>query len=93
MSDVRHEIAIHPHVALLLRKLTLSLEWAIKEIDRNTCNHDETHRGGNIWTICNSCGKRWADDRGGFVPYREPKQLTLARRTLSEAQRFGSEEA
>lgn len=31
----------------------------------NICLHEETHRGGTIWEICDSCGMKWADDEGG----------------------------
>lgn len=32
------------------------------------CEHNYTFRGGSIWTICDECGKEWADDEGGFKP-------------------------
>lgn len=51
--------------------------------ERNECAHEETHRGGAIWTICDSCGEKWADDRGGFIPYCEPVEFTQARAALS----------
>jgi hypothetical protein len=47
--------------------------------DRETCVHEETHRGGFIWTICNQCGRKWADDEGGFVPYSDPPEVAQAR--------------
>ena len=50
--------------------------------DRNECTHEETHRGGAIWTICDGCGQKWADDEGGFKPYEEPSPLTRARLAL-----------
>ena len=52
-----------PPVALhrLVRLLQSVLEYA----ERETCTHEETHRGGAIWEICDSCGKKWADDEGG----------------------------
>ena len=28
--------------------------------DRNTCRHEETHRGGVLWEICDMCGAKWA---------------------------------
>lgn len=46
------------------------------------CTHESTDRGGAIWTICDQCGERWADDRGGFAPYKEPAALTRARAIL-----------
>lgn len=64
-------------------ELRSALRWAISEIDRNTCQHDETHRGGAIWTICDLCDKKWADDEGGFKPYVENPRLTKARRALA----------
>lgn len=62
-----------------LRKLITQLLYII---DKNTCQHEETHRGGAIWTICDGCGMKWADDRGGFVPYIEPGVVTEARAAL-----------
>ena len=73
----------------LVQKLVGALEWTIRELDRNTCTHEETHRGGAIWTICDGCGMNWADDRGGFKPYKEPTQLKAARAALSEAKAGG----
>ena len=29
------------------------------------CCHEDTHRGGAIWEICDHCGMKWADDEGG----------------------------
>ncbi len=40
-----------------------------------TCEHEDTHRGGSIWTICDQCGKQWADDEGGFKP--DPPNQTI----------------
>ena len=48
-------------------------------VDRETCTHEETYRGGAIWTICSNCDRRWADDRGGFVPYEDPPEVVAAR--------------
>lgn len=49
----------------------------ISECERNVCMHEDTYRGGSIWTICSDCGMKWADDngRGGFVPYQTPKAI------------------
>jgi hypothetical protein len=54
-------------------------------VERNECTHEETHRGGAIWTICDGCGMKWADDEGGFVPYKEPEPITRARNALAAA--------
>lgn len=51
----------------------------------NECEHDETHRGGSIWTICDGCDQKWADDEGGFQPYREPEPIARAKAFLATA--------
>lgn len=48
------------------------------EIDRNTCPHEDTYRGGFLWTICHGCGRKWADDEGGFVADPIPAAVTSA---------------
>ena len=55
----------------------------LKYAERNECHHEETHRGGFIWTFCDGCGQRWADDRGGFQPYEEPAEFEAARAVLA----------
>ncbi len=60
-----------------------ALQWAVDKIDAEICTHDETYRGGAIWTICRGCGAKWADDEGGLIPYTEPPQLTAARKLLA----------
>lgn len=52
-------------------------------IERNECTHESISRGGSIWTICDDCGRKWADDRGGFKPYVEPAEITAARAALT----------
>jgi hypothetical protein len=59
------------------------LEDLLRYTERNECRHEETSRGGSIWTICDECGMKWADDRGGFVPYQEPIEITQARKALA----------
>jgi hypothetical protein len=46
--------------------------------ERNTCFHEETHRGGVIWEICDSCGAKWADDEGGKPEHTAPDELKKA---------------
>lgn len=65
--------------AASLRTLLANL---VDHVDSTTCQHDSTHRGGVIWTICDDCGKKWADDRGGFVPYTDDQALSAARTAL-----------
>lgn len=51
----------------------------IEEVDADTCRHEAVKRGGAIWTICQDCDRKWADDQGGFVPYSDPPALAAAR--------------
>jgi hypothetical protein len=62
--------------------LRFALEGLIRHVERESCLHEETHRGGAIWTICDGCGREWADDKGGFVPYSEPIALAVAKQVL-----------
>lgn len=63
-----------------------SLTDLLKYYDRNTCTHEGENlvRGGSIWTICTECDMKWADDRGGFIPYVEPLFITIARDLLAD---------
>lgn len=65
-----------------VKELEVMLEKVIRFAENQLCLHEETHRGGTIWTICNMCGQKWADDEGGFKPYEEPAILTEARNLL-----------
>jgi len=51
-----------------------ALENLVDYVERNTCRHENTHRGGVLWTICDDCGMKWADDRGGFPGYATPRR-------------------
>lgn len=55
-------------------------------IEKNHCSHEETHRGGAIWTICERCGAKWADDQGGMPEDagEEPEVVTRAYKYLDE---------
>jgi len=61
-----------------------ALKGVLFEYDRNTCAHEETHRGGSLWTICDQCGRKWADDEGGFQPYADPTAVANARKIVCE---------
>lgn len=67
------------------RKLVEALGGLLRIYDRNTCQHDETHRGGAIWTICDQCGRKWADDEGGFEPHADPPEVEAARDLVAPA--------
>ena len=66
-----------------LYAIAAALDGALNEWARNTCTHEETHRGGVLWTICDHCGAKWADDRGGFQPWQEPERITTAYSVLA----------
>ena len=68
----------NPEYVEMLRE---ALEQCLKAIPH--CEHGDTHRGGAIWTICDSCGKQWADDEGGFQPEPMPKAMQKAIAALS----------
>lgn len=56
------ELLLEVHLIHMLR-------WA----RQNTCHHEETHRGGVLWEICDLCGAKWADDEGGKPEWEDPK--------------------
>lgn len=68
-----------PEQSGLMDALTQLLCWAEKQV----CTHEETHRGGAIWEICDSCGAKWADDEGGRPAFAWPKAISEARAVLS----------
>ena len=65
-------------------RLRDALKNLLSYAERNECHHENTHRGGIIWTICNDCGGKWADDQGGLKPYCEPVEITAARQALGD---------
>jgi hypothetical protein len=68
-----------------------ALRALLSHVDANTCTHEYIYRGGAIWTICDDCGMKWADDEGGFKPYRDPPAVANARRALSTGATAGGE--
>jgi hypothetical protein len=69
-------------------RLVLHLCSVLEYAERETCTHEETHRGGAMWEICDSCGKKWADDEGGKPDdaHDLPQVLTDARDFLYSLQ-------
>lgn len=53
-----------------------------------TCLHENTHRGGVLWEICDDCGMKWADDEGGKPDdaHNIPKEIEDAYDLLDEIQ-------
>jgi hypothetical protein len=49
----------------ILEEALQHLKKVLTHAEQNTCLHEETHRGGVLWEICDSCGMKWADDKGG----------------------------
>lgn len=68
------------------KKLLEALRWAVREYEKNACAHEDTKRLGFCWTECSVCGKRWADDEGGFVPYEPPAELDAAHAAIARAE-------
>lgn len=56
----------------------------LQHVDDQTCTHESVHRGGTIWTICDECGKEWADDRGGFQPHEDAPAVAAFRTALTK---------
>ena len=66
--------------------LLAALKALLARDEKNTCRHEETHRGGAIWEICDSCGSMWADDEGGKPEWEDPKEWTQARAAIAAAE-------
>lgn len=60
-----------------------ALQAMLNRDELNTCQHENTHRGGAIWTICDDCNDKWADDEGGKPKWKDPKEWIAARAALS----------
>ena len=65
-------------------QLYSALNRLVSFADNQICRHEETHRGGLIWEICDFCGAKWADDEGGKPEFVEPKEISDAYRDLGK---------
>lgn len=65
-----------------IERLRGALSKLLRFAEGQICLHEETYRGGVMWTICAICGCKWADDEGGFKPAKEPQEITRARAAL-----------
>ena len=85
MVESRHMIALLDERDGL-RAENARLREALKNLldrdERNTCQHEETHRGGFLWEICDVCGAKWADDMGGKTEWKDPPEWVGARDAL-----------
>ena len=72
-----------------LHEVNQELLGALKDFlnrdEKNTCQHETTHRGGAIWEICDDCGSQWADVRGGKPKWKDPQEWVKARATIAKA--------
>ena len=81
-----------PTAAEVIASAEKALEGALA-LDPH-CDHAYTYRAGAIWTICDECGKQWADDKGGFKPDKPNKHILKIEEALAliakwkEAQRL-----
>ena len=86
MVESRHMIALLDERDGL-RGENARLREALKKLldlsERYTCQHEETHRGGFLWEICDVCGDKWADDMGGKTEWKDPAEWLAARAALA----------
>lgn len=67
-----------------VKELREAIEGLLGNPNLYPCTHEETHRGGAIWTICDMCGAAFADDEGGVPAYREHPSITRALQVLKD---------
>lgn len=65
-------------------EMVQALKALLKRDESNTCQHDETYRGGAIWEICRQCDAKWADDEGGKPEWQDPPEWTAAREAIAK---------
>ena len=78
-SDNREEI---------ITNLIDALKGVLRRDEINTCCHEETYRGGAIWEICNMCGEKWADDKGGKPEWQDPPEWDKAYTAIKNARNY-----
>lgn len=66
-----------------VQRLREALTQLLSYAERQICAHDNTHRGGAIWEICDDCGAKWADDEGGKPEFKWPNEIEAARAALA----------
>jgi len=66
-------------------ELLTALENLLELSESQICRHENTHRGGLIWEICDDCKEMWADDMGGKPPWKDPKEWVAARKSIARA--------
>ncbi len=74
---MRALITTPPPPDAMAERVAALVEAAKRLLDRdqiNTCQHENTHRGGYLWEICDDCGRKWADDEGGKPEFTPPQE-------------------
>ena len=66
-----------------VQRLREALTQLLSYAERQICAHDNTHRGGAIWEICDDCGAKWADDEGGKPEFKWSNEIEAARAALA----------
>ena len=66
----------------LRKQDTELIRQLVEYIEQNTCQHEETHRGGAIWEICDGCNAQWVDDYGGKPNFAWAPIVLAARERL-----------
>lgn len=74
-------------------RLRKALKALLDRDERNTCQHENTHRGGFLWEICDDCGAKWADDEGGKPQWDDPAEWVEARTILLGINKTAASEA
>lgn len=64
-------------------QLAAALSDLLRRDEINTCQHENTHRGGIIWTICDDCGAKFADDTNPWKPFVDPREWGAAYAALA----------
>ncbi len=54
----------------------------VNEASLKMCLHEETHRAGAIWSVCDQCGVKWADDEPKPLP-KQPRWYPMATQALA----------
>lgn len=79
------ETGTHIPSSLVNQRLLEALRQLTGFAMERECWHESTHRGGAIWTICDDCGAKWADDEGGKPDYIQPPEITEASAAIKAA--------
>lgn len=80
------EISTQDNGSVINQTLLDALRALLQRDVMNTCTHEETYRGGVLWTICSDCGRKWADDEGGKPEWVDPPEWTAASEAIIEAE-------